>query len=115
MSTIKNTLLAAAALLAVPTIASAQDSSVVVNNQSTFTIYSMFMSPSASDDWGPDHLGSDVLNPGDTLTLSGVGCGTYDVRLTNPAGDTCTVMGYDICSGPETWVLTDSDLQACGT
>ncbi len=114
MTSFKNILIAAAALLAVPTIATAQATSVVMNNQSSFTIYSMYLSPTASDDWGPDQLGEDVVEPGATLTLSGISCGTYDVRLTNPAGETCTISGYDICSGSETWTLTTSNLMACG-
>ena len=45
---------------------------------------------------------------------SGIACGTYDVKLTNPAQETCTVPAVDICAGAEPWVLTDANLMACG-
>lgn len=90
------------------------DNSVVVINQSSYVIHSLYISPTASDEWGPDQLGEDVIPPGGTMTFTGIHCGTYDVRLTNPSGGVCDVPAVPICSGAEPWVLTDTDLEACG-
>ena len=90
------------------------DNTVVVINQSSFIIHSLYISPTASNAWGPDQLGEDVIPPGGTMTFTGITCGTYDVRLTNPEGGVCDVSAVTICSGAEPWLLTDAELLACG-
>ena len=114
MSAIRNILFAAAAALSIPAIATAQGNEAVIFNQSSFTIHSLFISPAASNEWGPDQLGEQMIPPGGTFSIFGIPCGTYDVLLTNPAQETCTVPTVNICAGAEPWVLTDANLIACG-
>jgi hypothetical protein len=83
---------------------------VVVLNQSSVTIYSMYISSTASNEWGPDQLGEDTIPPSATMTFSDIPCGHYDIRLTNPEGATCDVTNVSICSGAEPWIITDEDL-----
>ena len=46
---------------------------VVVTNQSSWTIYRLYMSPSSQTTWGPDQLGSEVISTGgDSFTLNGI-------------------------------------------
>ena len=110
---VKNFLIAAAAVLAVPTIAEAQGNEAVIFNQSSYTIHSLYISPSASNDWGTDHLGQQMIPPGGTFSIFGIPCGTYDVRITNPAGEVCDVPMVNICAGAEPWILTNANLEAC--
>lgn len=49
-------------------VAMAKD--VVVVNGTSFSLHGMALSPSESNDWGKDFLKNDVLNPGDSLTIS---------------------------------------------
>ena len=112
MSAIKNALIAAA-IFAIPSLAEAQGNEAVLFNQSSYTIYSLYISPSASNDWGADQLGEQMIPPGGTFSIFGIPCGTYDVRLTNPQGEVCDVPTVNICAGAEPWVLTDANLQAC--
>lgn len=90
------------------------ENAVVVINQSSFIVHSLFISPAASNQWGPDQLGEDVIAPGGTMTFTNIACGTYDVRLVEPSGGVCDVMAVNICSGAEPWILTDAELIACG-
>jgi len=52
----------------------------VVNYTDT-TVYYLYVSPSSSSSWGSDQLGSRVITPGSSFTLSGIPCGiNYDVK-----------------------------------
>lgn len=112
MTSIIRTALVALGLLAAGSAHA--DNTVVVLNQSSFTIHSLYISPTSSDEWGPDQLGEDIIPPGGTMTFTGIACGSYDVRLTEPSGGTCDVPAVTICSGAEPWILNDADLIACG-
>ena len=66
----------------------ALDTTVQLKNQSRESIFSIHVSPVASDKWGPDLLGSDVLLPGKEFTLQppvSQGC-RYDVMVEYESG-----------------------------
>jgi len=48
-------------------------------NSSSYTIGYLYVSPSSSTDWGPDQLGSQVINPGESFLLYGIEVGFYDI------------------------------------
>lgn len=102
-----------AAALLLPSFAHAAKSSVVVKNKSDWEIHQFFLSPVDTDDWGPDQLGEDVISTGDTFTLNGIPCDSYDVMLVDEDGDECIVPEVDICSGQEGWIITNDDLLEC--
>src|SRR5262245_30252697 len=64
-------------------------STVSIRNTSSFAIHRLHMSAVNDPNWGPDQLGADVLASGETFTLTGVPCDSYDVRLVDQDGDEC--------------------------
>ncbi len=86
---------------------------VTVVNQSDWTIVEMYLSPVDEEEWGPDQLADHVIEPGASFKLSGIPCGTWDVRLVDEDEDECVVEGVDICANKETWTITSKDLLRC--
>lgn len=85
---------------------------VVFVNQSSWEIHEVYFSPASQNDWGEDHLGSEVLEKGDSLTLTGVSAGRWDVRIVDEDGDQCVLEDVKI-DGADKWVITDEDLLGC--
>ena len=54
---------------------------IAISNSSNESIYYVYMSPVSQNTWGADQLGSEVLQPGQTLTLSNISPGTWDLRV----------------------------------
>lgn len=102
--------LLAAAAAAVCTTALASD--LVVRNESLWDIHFLYLSASDESSWGPDQLEDDVLHSGGSLTLSGVSCDTYDVRIVDEDGDDCEIHGVELC-GDTQWTITDENLLSC--
>ena len=101
---------AVAALACFPIVASAAD--VVFVNQSSWEIHEIYFSPANQKNWGEDHLDKEVLEKGDSLTLSGVTRGKWDVRVVDEDGDQCVLEEVQI-DGADKWVITDKELLAC--
>lgn len=85
---------------------------VVFVNQSAWEIHEIYFSPASQSNWGDDQLGSDVLEKGDSLTLSGVEAVRWDVRLVDEDGDECVLEDVKI-NGSDKWTITDKDLLGC--
>lgn len=101
---------AVAALACFPMLASAAD--VVFVNQSSWEIHEIYFSPAKQKSWGEDHLEDEVLQKGDSLTLTGVTRGKWDVRVVDEDGDQCVLEDVRI-DGADKWVITDKELLAC--
>lgn len=54
---------------------------VRIENASNETVYYIYMSPTSQSTWGPDLLGSNVLNVGQAFTLSNIQPGVWDIRV----------------------------------
>ena len=83
--------------------ASADQRDFSLVNGSELTIMNAYVSPSASSNWGPDQLGSDILVPGDSYQLhvpTNVQRGTcfYDIRVVTRGGSEGTMYEVDLCS-----------------
>ena len=102
-----------AVALLIPMTAQAEKNSVTVKNKSDWEIHQFFLSSVDTDAWGPDQLGENVIGTGDTFTLKGIPCDSYDVMLVDEDGDECVVPEVDICSGKEGWIITNDDLLDC--
>ena len=100
----------AAAVACAPTMASAANVEFI--NQSDWEIHEVYFSPASQGNWGEDYLGSEVLEKGDSLTLSEVEAGTWDVMIVDEDGDKCVLEDVTI-SRSDRWVITDKDLLAC--
>jgi opacity protein-like surface antigen len=103
-------ILLVAALAAVATAAFAAD--LVIRNQSHWDIHRIYLSSTDSDEWGEDQLDDDILKSGQTLTLTGVTCDYYDVKLVDEDGDTCELRDVKLC-GDKVWNIDDDELLGC--
>ncbi|OQB38388.1 MAG: hypothetical protein BWY06_02011 [Candidatus Latescibacteria bacterium ADurb.Bin168] len=62
----------------------------IVNGLGNWTIRYVYISPTSSDSWGPDRLGSsEVLRPGESQTWT-LDPGSYDLRAKDEDEDTYT-------------------------
>ena len=101
-------LLAALAVIAAPALAG----DLVIKNKSLWDIHRIYLSSTDEEGWGPDQLDDDILKSGQTLTLHGVDCDRYDVKLVDEDGDVCELRDVKLC-GKETWVIDSDDLLSC--
>lgn len=90
--------LLAAALCATPALAARQDFTVV--NSSGHVIVTLNVSPSRSNRWGPDILGSEVLANGEEASVSFDNdedqC-LFDIRVTYDDGTANDERGVNLC------------------
>lgn len=63
-----------------------QPATVVLRNVSREAIYYVYMSPSSDSNWGADLLGSNTLGIGQSLTLSNITAGVWDIRVVDGSG-----------------------------
>jgi hypothetical protein len=85
----------------------------VVNN-SSWTIYYLRVSPSSQGTWGPDQLGSNVLRPGTSFTVTSIPCNrSYDFRVEDANSAVLAVHygAYLACGRTYTWTLVNAGLQ----
>jgi hypothetical protein len=106
------TFVAAMSLAALPA-AAAGDSKVVLKNLSQWAIHELYFSPTEEREWGEDQLGKHTIATGESFTLTGVPCDSYDVRVVDEDGDECVVENVALCADKEKWVIDDEDLLAC--
>jgi len=94
--------------------AAADDSSnVTVINDSNWVLVEFYMSPTSTDEWGPDQLGDQVIGTGDRFTLTGVPCETFDIQVIDEDGDECVMEEIDLCANNATWHVTNEELLGC--
>ncbi|MDX2093072.1 MAG: hypothetical protein SFX73_34840 [Kofleriaceae bacterium] len=101
-------------LLAFSLAACGTDSTLTIENDSTYTLTSIQLSPTSSTSWGPDLLGADVLDPGDVLELSNIECDTYDIRVIDDTDAECVLDSVDLCLDDAVWIINDAELVFCG-
>jgi hypothetical protein len=107
-------MLAAVALAACGTTdESSLDSTLMIENNSSYTLIEINLSPTASVSWGSDLLGSNVLEPGDAFRVSQLECDTYDIRVVDEDHDECILDSVDLCLNNAVWSIDDADLALC--
>lgn len=80
---------------------------LVLVNESSVTLCYLYVSPSTSDDWGPDQFGDDtIVDPGGTFTLTGIEPGQYDMLVESCDGQSLEEYGLDL-SQNFTYTITD--------
>ena len=75
--------------------------SVAVFNNSGLTINGIYLTLSSASTWGPNQADLPLYNQ-QTLTLTGVSPGTYDLKVTFSAGGSVTVLAFSVVSGAVT-------------
>jgi hypothetical protein len=89
------------------------DSSLTIENASSYSLIEINLSPEDTATWGGDLLGNELLEPGDTLLVTGISCNTYDIRVVDEDSDECVLESESLCFDNAVWRLTDADLVAC--
>lgn len=95
-------------------VSMAHAATVTVVNYSSWDIHYLFVSSSASNNWGPDQLGNQVLGSDQQISLS-VPAGKWDVRFIDEDGDECVVVGVLVHGRQDIWDISDEDLIACAS
>ena len=104
------------ALVGLPAVAHAakgKKATVKIVNKSDWEIHHLFLSSTEEEEWGPDQLGDEVVETGDSFTLNQIPCDSYDVKLIDEDDDECVVEDVDLCGGAESWVITNKILLGC--
>ena len=89
-------------------IISDSGSDLTVTNQSSFDIQELYLTHSTSGGWGANHLGGNPLLPGESITLAGISCDTYDVLMVDETGAMCEHDNLDLCLSSASWVITNN-------
>jgi hypothetical protein len=76
-------------------------------------VHHIYLTPAHEVHWGPDQLGHDVLETHETVTLAGLECEQYDIKVVDHEGDECVVEDIDLCLQDAHWHLTDHELSVC--
>src|SRR5262245_56875697 len=87
------------------------DSSLIVDNQSSFILDEVHVADVNSRSWGPN-LVPEALFPGESVEIV-VDCGVYDVLVVDETGLECILAGIDLCFDTGVWVITDATLDTC--
>lgn len=91
---------AALAVAAMATAAYAAAQDFTIHNNSGHTVVTLNVSPTSSNDWGPDILGVDVLANGESAEISfdrSEDQCVWDLRATYDDGDTGDWRGINLC------------------
>jgi len=82
----------------------------IVNGLGSWDIFFVYVDPSSAP-WGDDRLGSDILQPGDEITVL-VDPGTYDMRVEDEDGDTYTKWEIEVGANGYQWEVTLAEMDA---
>ena len=85
-------------------------------NLTANTITKLQLAPAGTDTFGPDQAKNDkdgAVDPDERLKITGVPTGSYDARLSDAKGRTCTVKNLAIKEG-DVFSIEEKQLK-CGT
>jgi hypothetical protein len=105
--------LVAAGLVALPSLALAEDLTFQLTNKSSYTINQFFTSPATTDQWEEDVFGEGVFPSGNTVPVTiadGSDQCVYDMKFVPEGAAEFVVEGIDLCTlaGGE-YVLSDAE------
>ncbi len=90
------------------------DSVVNIQNNSSWEIHQVYVSPIDKAEWGDNLLKGNVVEAkGGSVEIFKIACDTYDVRLIDEDGGECVVPDISLCAEKDAWVIEDEDLLAC--
>jgi hypothetical protein len=93
--------LLAAGLVALPSLALADDLTFQLTNNSSFTITNFYTSPASTDDWEEDVFGDGVFPSGNTVSVTianSDGQCDYDMKFVPEGAAEFVVESIDICA-----------------
>ncbi len=80
----------------------------ITNDTGSWDIYYAYISPSTSDEWGDDWLGSEIMSVGEVWEFP-VTNGTWDIKLVDEDGDEYILYNVQV-AGTWRWSVTLDDL-----
>ena len=86
--------------------------SIRLENDSSYGINQVFISPVGMTVWGRDKLGDSILEPADYVYLPSLRLGNYDLMLVDEDGDSCIVSGVEVTANTN-WRITNAWLLGC--
>jgi hypothetical protein len=101
-------------IVALPAFAGGKKKATVkIINQSKWEIHHIYLSSTDDEHWGDDQLEDEILEKGQSLTLTNIACDTYDVKVVDEDGDECVIEEVDLCGDESYWKITDKELLEC--
>lgn len=88
------------------------DGLLVIDNDTSFDIYEIYVTPVDVYEWGPDRLDGEILRPDESLSLD-LGCDYYDALVVDEFGHECEILDLDVCYDTLTLRITDGLLADC--
>jgi hypothetical protein len=96
-------------------MASAQDRPTRFWNLTHGRISEFYLAPAGTTNWGPNQAKNDkdgVVDPDERLRITGVKSGSYDAKLTDLDGRTCSVAGIKVEVG-QIFSIDEKELTGC--
>ena len=90
-------------LMLLVTSVPAEAANITVRNRTGYTGHYLYISPTGSNQWGQDLLGSNVLLNGYEYTVSGQSGARYDIRMVDEDGDSYTRWNVGLNEGTGDW------------
>ncbi|MGD8966970.1 MAG: hypothetical protein PVI07_05640, partial [Anaerolineae bacterium] len=88
-----------------PASTAAPTTTLTVINNSDVDIEHVYLAPSYSDQWGDDLLGGRVIADGESITLTDIPFGTYDLKAESTDDVVIDAWHEQTFDGPRTWRL----------
>jgi hypothetical protein len=88
------------------------DSTLTIENDSDFVLTEVQIAAIDDPTWSGNLL-SDVLFPGESLTVVDIDCGTYDVMVVDETGVECVLTDLDLCFTDGVWSVDNFMLDTC--
>ncbi len=88
------------------------DSQLTIENDSSYSFQQINLAPVDQVTWG-SNLIPDMLLPSESLHISQIDCGNYDVRLTTDAGSECILSNLSLCFDNAIWTIDNTELASC--
>jgi hypothetical protein len=88
---------------------------ITIVNNSNREIRHLYLSPSNSDNWGPDQLdGSVISSGGGSYTLSNISCAQANIKVIAEDQNGCFFSKIVDCADNATWNITNDATPDCG-
>lgn len=86
--------------------------SLTLVNKTGKTLHKLYFTDAGADSWGEDQLGDEVVDPGETFTLTKISKGKYDIMFVDENEAKCDVRNVDFTAS-ETFEMTKELIGNC--
>jgi serine protease Do len=86
-------------------VAPSDMASLELTNSSENPIFALFISPTASDNWGDDWLGNEIIQVGDSFVVTDIPIDTYDIQVRDADNTSMGTLYSIYLKGENTWTV----------